>query len=166
MTTEVEQLQILERIPGFTRPSAEWLAGLEVGDRFEFTHYANGKFDTKCLALVHSVCADYVYFTIAHLGDIRVSRSIGFEIGCSYWIWISPIEPEPPQQEAPVDPNGWADVADSLPRENHYVLAIDGGGRWSVARRLETVWVSQNDNIREITHWHELPEQPPLEVIQ
>lgn len=105
--TEEQQLAILERVPGFSRPSAEWLAGLEVGDRFEFTHYANGKFDTKCLALIHSVCADYVYFTIGHLGDIRVSRSFGFEVGCSYWLWISPIEPEQPQQGKKIQLGDW-----------------------------------------------------------
>jgi hypothetical protein len=97
---EAEQLAILERIPGFTRPSAEWLKGLAVGDRVMFTHCTAGKIERKCLALIHSANADHVYFWIEHLGEIYASRAFGF----NDWFWIGPIEPEPPQQEPAESP--------------------------------------------------------------
>lgn len=106
MITEAEQLAILERIPGFVRPSEAWLKGLAVGDRVMIYRCREGAIENFGLSIVDYVGAD-------HAGGVAVQakfngancifgggRFFDYSLSHDCFFWISPIEPQVEQQGA------------------------------------------------------------------
>jgi hypothetical protein len=94
---EQQQLAILEKIPGFVRPSAEWLRGLEVGDRVMAVFVADfNRVGRSGEYIVHNKGEKMFTLYPANGGKKQQVQVKGWHLtaegrGCGYW--LSPIGP-------------------------------------------------------------------------
>jgi hypothetical protein len=141
--TEEQQLAILEKIPGFVRPSAEWLRGLEVGDRVMAVFVADfNRVGRSGEYIVHNKGEKMFTLYPANGGKKQQVQIKGWHLtaegrGCGYW--LSPIGPYAEQQPAePPKPFNVGDVI-KLTFMEHPVVGI------SVMTKIKSITVCQGD---------------------